>query len=524
MRMQIVQLAPYDDAVSVRDRLAFAKAERVLLVLPPDAHILTRKLDLVLIQREAARRGLRLALVTHDPHVIDHARELGLSIFAATEHATRRRWQKPQNKVFLSQQERPHPEVDLLDRHELALRASRLRALSPRQRRGRRLARGGAMLALVLTTLLVFYMFLPSAEVILTPAQGQIDATQAIIADPRATQIDAERGRVPANRELVDVETRANIPTSGLQDVPNSRARGEVQFLNRIESAVEIPAGTLLKTPIRPNLRRSVTFRVVETVLLPAGVNQVVTAPIEAADDSQGVVGNVEAGAIINIEGELSRILTVRNLEPTTGGTVRETGVVTQEDYDNLLQAARTQLRQTALAQISARLRGTQIVVPNSLQILNEGSEETVYSAFIGDLTETLTITIRAQVSALVIDEADARQVMLAQLSRQIPSGQRLLLDTIRYHRAPLQAADADGRVTFLMSASASVMASIDQTLVRQRIAGLDTQTALGRLNQDLLLDPIRPPQILIYPSFMDRLPSLPLRITLIINTPNGQG
>lgn len=71
MRLQIIQLEPYDDVISARDRLTFVKAERVLLILPKQGGILQRKLDLVLLQREAARRGARLALISRDPSVIE---------------------------------------------------------------------------------------------------------------------------------------------------------------------------------------------------------------------------------------------------------------------------------------------------------------------------------------------------------------------------------------------------------------------------------------------------------------------
>jgi hypothetical protein len=68
-----LQLEPTDDATTVRDRLAFTNGRRILLIWPADGTALTRKLDLVLIQREAMRRAVRVALVTHDPQVIKNA-------------------------------------------------------------------------------------------------------------------------------------------------------------------------------------------------------------------------------------------------------------------------------------------------------------------------------------------------------------------------------------------------------------------------------------------------------------------
>jgi hypothetical protein len=518
MRLQIIQLEPYDDVISTRDRLAFVKAERVLLILPKQGGILRRKLDLVLLQREAARRGARLALISDDLAVIENARELNISVFRNLRESQRKKWRKPRQQVFWDRQSRPE-QPDALDLHELRLRASRLRPLTARQRRRQRLIRDVAALVLIAVVLIAAYLLLPAAEVIITPSQAQISASLPIIADPNATQIDVEHGRVPAIAEILEVEATVSIPPSGLVDVPSGRATGEVVFYNLIESAVEVPANTILST-----VGARARFRTLADATLPAGVGKTAKVPIEALDESLGVAGNVQAGAIINIEGNLNRLLSVRNLEPTRGGTVREQRVVTRADYDRLLVIGRAQLLQNALAEVSARLGGTQIVVPNGIRILNEGAEEATYSAFIGDQADSLSLTLRARIQALVIDEQMARQAVLARLSREIPSGQRLLLDTITYNRSPLQAADAQGRVTFLMYATASVMANVDSALVRQRLAGLSVEAALARLNRELLLDPLRPPQIALYPDLFGRLPALPARITVTIRAPQSAG
>src|SRR5262245_19952717 len=132
MKLQIIQLEPYDDVTSVRDRLSFVKTERVLLVLPRAGKVLKRKLDLVLIQREAARQGARLALVTADLHVIDYAAELNISTFESVRASQRARCKRPLNKVFVDRSDRPESAPDA---YELRLIASRMREITPEQRR-----------------------------------------------------------------------------------------------------------------------------------------------------------------------------------------------------------------------------------------------------------------------------------------------------------------------------------------------------------------------------------------------------
>ena len=109
---ELVQIEANEDANTVRDRLAFIRGRHELLVWPEEGTALTRKLDLVLIQREAMRRAIRLAIVTHDPQVMKHARELNISTFETIGESERKRWKRGRSKVFTGRFQRPKDEHD----------------------------------------------------------------------------------------------------------------------------------------------------------------------------------------------------------------------------------------------------------------------------------------------------------------------------------------------------------------------------------------------------------------------------
>jgi hypothetical protein len=512
MKLQIVQLEPYDDVVSVRDRLSFVQGERVLLVMPRDEAldrpILARRLDLLLIQREAARRGVWLALVTTNPDVFDVANSLNISAFPSVRASQRQRWKRPRNKVFIERSDRP---ADAPDPRELMLKASRLRVLSPRQRAIRKAARIGATTALILTVAVFLFLILPGAQVTIYPAQAQINTSLTLSADPDIQNVDVERLRIPAKLESIEISSQASIPTTGSADVPSSFARGDIVFSNLIESELTIPAGTIVSTSGREPAR----FATTREAVVAAGVGQEVRVPVQATDETSGARGNIEANLIVNIDGDLSDLLAVRNPEAMSGGSVREQSFVTRADYDNLLVLGRERVRQDALVRLSERLGGTQFVVPDSIEITNFGSEEVTYDAFVGDAADTLTITIRASVRALVVDEQSARGAALARLSVQIPPGRRLVLESIEYERGPVSV--QGGQTTFTLSASGNVAAAVDAEGVRQRIAGMDVQSALDTLNNGWLLDPRRAPEIEVWPAILGRLPVLPVRINVSV-------
>jgi hypothetical protein len=72
MKTQVLQLDPHDDIISTRDKLGWKQTGRILLVWPRKGHVLTRRLDLVLLARHTASLGAQLALITRDPQVRDN--------------------------------------------------------------------------------------------------------------------------------------------------------------------------------------------------------------------------------------------------------------------------------------------------------------------------------------------------------------------------------------------------------------------------------------------------------------------
>ncbi len=511
MKLQIVQLEPYDDVISVRDRLSFVKTERVLLVWPRASNILKRKLDLVLIQREAARRGARLALVTHDLDVIEHAAELNISTFDSVNASHQAKWKRPRNKVFIDRSDRPD---NAPDAYELRVAASRLRPLTPQQQQLQRVARITAAAILAGVIFIVIFLFVPSAEVTLIPAQQQINTTVKLVADPAITAVDVNTGHVPAAFLQIQVSTQASIPTTGSKDVPSTLASGSVTFTNNTDQAVFIPSGTVVSTfgfqPAR--------FHTTADTNVDGGNGKTVQATIEAMPDTAGALGNIDANLISTIEGPLAQSLAVRNPDPTRGGAVRQQGIVTKADTDTLLILAREKIRQTSLGEFSTHLTGTQIIVPDSIKIAEERPEWLSYSAFTGDLADNLTLSMQAKVQALVIDLQLARQATLASLATQIQSGRQIMPDSVSFKSfkpTDIVNSDPKGQVTFLMSASANVAVIIDPERVRAQIIGASVSDATNMLERNWLLDTRYPPDIKVWPEVFRRLPVLPMRITV---------
>lgn len=512
--IEFVQLEPADDALTVRDRLAFLRGRRVALVWPEEGTALPRKLDLVLIQRSALRENIRLALVTHDAAVIRHASELNISAFETLKDAERRRWKRGRSRAFTTRVKRP---AGATGPEDLMPYVTRLKPDEPQSRLRRALrlvARLGILLLLAALVAGVALFALPGATITILPARDFLRTSAIITADPAlpATGIDVERGIIPATTYRAEIVERGTVPTSGVQTLSAAPARGTVVFINRSAEAIEIPSGTLVSTSAgAPSV-----FQTLSDVTVPAGVDEQVEAAIEAIPESIGEAGNVEAGLINTIIGGVGERVTVRNLAPTFGGETTRLYTVTEADRDAAIAVLRQQLQNRAYNELPARASGSQFIIPDSIRIAEERSDWMSFDHQVGEQAESLTLTMRAIVAATAVDEELARQAAYARLAGDIARGRSLLPNTLTFERGPLESLDAAGRATFSVTASGAAQAVIDQNGLRNRLAGLPLDEALAFLNTDLDLEPGSTPAIHIKPDWFDRLPLLAPRITIV--------
>lgn len=510
--VELIQLSTSDDATSVKDKLAFLRGRSVLLVWPESGTVLTRRLDLVLIQREAKRLAIRLALVTHDPDVKRFAAELNISAFETIGASARGKWRRGQARTFTNRDHRPEDEPEP---EELMPVASRVRVEStdtPLTRLVRWSVRTLLLFILIALALTMIYLLLPGAAVSFSLRQEMLTVSAAIIADPSLTAINIERGEIPALRLEVEVEDRGSIPASGTQQIGSSLARGAVVFINKTERTVEIPADLVITSSGTPDI----FFRTLQSASVPGGIGLQVEVPIEALPNTPGERGNVDAGALDRIVGALADQVDVRNVTPTAGGSSSAVRAVTQDDRDSLLAMLRQQLQTRAYNEMLPRLSDSQFIIPETIGIIEERSDWTVFDYAVGDVTDTLTLTMRAVVEAVVVDEIGAQQVAFSRLASQVPPG--WVIRQVDYNRSGAVDVDETGRVSFTMNASAFVQAQIDVGRIREQLAGRSLSDAELYLRQQVEIDTSSGIGVRVSPDWFGQMPLLPIRISVQVS------
>lgn len=514
---QFIQIEADEDANSVKDRLSFYRGERVLLVWPEEGTALTRKLDLVLIQREAIRRQIKLAFVTHDPQVIQHARDLNISTFQTIGASERGRWKRGRTRVFTGRERRPTigHEGDTLEDITAAYRQSLFT---------NNLTLGGIILRMMVLGIVlgvafgVFYFVVPQATIHLMPAVQSLDISVEITVNPEEgySNVDIENAILPALRISVEIEETATIPTTGQQIAGQSDAKGEVLFINQTDEEVILPAGVVVST----SASTPVNFRTTEDAVVPAGVGAEIMLEVEPLPNSLGEIGNVEANMVNTVIGFFGEQVTVINPQPISGGGTQIRQVVTQDDRDRLNTQVNQLLQQRAYNEIIKlpQIGESQRIILETLRIVEERDEWTRFSALPGAYQDTLSLIKRAVVEVIVVDTTLGQQIVFARMASQIPRGRAFDPDSITYTLGDVSI--VDGIIQFNMAGSGLVVGQINEPQIKSAIANLTVNQAQAYLKENLALQPDAPLDIIITPPLFGRIPIWTERITIEVQTP----
>jgi len=277
-----IRLDEWDNINTVRERLEAAESGRVLLVIPARCREMRNLVNLKLLRRYAQDLRIRVRVVAEDMTTRALAKEAGLSM-------------SPIIALGLG-------ELFLKDRAQ----AYKPRAATLRARRSRDQGEGSGFLigisvvAVILGVILAaLVIFLPTAVVTLVPVSEPVSARLEVTAEWGLDEIDYGRARVPARWVEIEIEGEDEIPATGMMDVPETHAQGEVVFANRSSDPLVVPKGTIVRTGSGVNIR----FFTVSEVELPGILWGHARVGIIAMEP--GPSGNVNALTVNTVEGPL---------------------------------------------------------------------------------------------------------------------------------------------------------------------------------------------------------------------------
>ncbi len=494
MQGTVIELSPDDDLAGVSERIEWANAQCVALVLP-ERHA-WRELDFERLKRLGKRLGCEIAVVSKQLDDRLAAREVGLAAFNSVDQATGQRWL-------------PNPDVEAIRRLQPPRRfkPDSLRRFFRKRSPLRHVF--GLLVSLATFAALAggAAMIAPSARVTLTASSQPVEMIVPLNIDLQRTSVDLANRVIPAQRIDVIVEDRFGVETTGKRSIDRYRARGQITLINRLTTPYRVPANTVVRTSGSSTPSRFVTLNEVEV----PGSGRANVA-IEAVDE--GAIGNVGPQTINQVEGVPALAVGVINTTATSGGGAERVRAVAQADIDS----AKRQLREMLFAEAVKKMNdapdvrsGGLIVVPETLFIA-EVQDETA-DRFVTEQADFVYVSTRMQVAALAVSPGDLSAVARAALRERTPKGFSLLSS----RAIPGDAAEEDsgGSVRYFIVATGVAGAEIDPNDVRRAIAGKTRAEAQQILLRDFEIN--GPPRIVIEPDwwtrYVDRLPWITLRI-----------
>ena len=490
MKTTLLQLEPHDDLVSIRDRMDWAKTPRVLLVWPKKGRVGIRPLDLALLRRHAAGLGAQLGLVTRAGEMRAAARALGIPCFRNVKDAQKKPWPESDLRPM-----RRFPRLDLR-----ALRGA-FRPPDPLDVQSDPPMRLGAFALGVLALLAVMLVFIPSAEIRMTPPEQAQRVLISVSAAPDVKTVQLS-GAVPMQRLAQTLEIDGTALGTGQLTVPDQTAQGIARLTNRTRATVIVPAQTVLLTRSDP----PVAFVTVEEAEVPAGTRAAVEIPIRAAQ--AGSRGNVPAGAVSAFEGPLGLSVEVINLLPVTGGSDKTIATPAEADFEFLRSRLLADLERSARARFAAQVTGKDVLLPSTFQ-LERVFDETAFPAP-GQPGEKLSLAFKAEYSVFYVRADDLETLAGLVLDASLPPGSVPSPGTLTWQSQPPLVETASG-VRWQVRAERQARPAIDSGQVISLVTGQTARRAGSLLVETFGL--AESPQIRLRPAWWPWLPVLPMQI-----------
>jgi len=486
VKVQIIQLEPQDDLASVSDKLAWVQAPRLLLVWPDRARVLRRRLDLVLLARAAAARGIQIGIVTRDPVALDQAAALGLAVFRSSTRLPEEGWgPAPTPPGTLPARPSPRPAV-------VAPPRAVTRPLSQGMRTALTLFVGAAMMG-------ALAVLLPSATITLSPVRTDAVYDLALNLDPRVETPQAS-GILPARSLTRTVSGSIRVTTTGTTQIAGQAASGRVTFTNQTDESVLIPSGTGVLPSGRPDLR----FETVEDVTLESGRGATVQARVVAS--RPGSSGNLPAGTLNAVDGPLGLKAAVTQSEALTGGTEAERPAVAAADQANAQRLLTEQLLAQAAADLQAGLAADEELAEASVRVVN--TERRNFDRQVGAAGDSVGLELTLEIAALSYRPSQ----LSAAIDRMLAERQRVGVSVVPGSRRVLQVTgDYALPETLRVQVEEQTYSPLDLERLRQRARGLSRANALRALEGAEGLD--SPPIVTLRPAWWPVLPWLDVRL-----------
>lgn len=259
---------------------------------------------------------------------------------------------------------------------------------------------GVPVLLLTLAVGFFIYKTSPLVKIDIYIESRPITTEEVFTGDPSVTEFDLEATEVPVKIETIEKQETQSTQATGT-GVRGTKAGGIVTLRCFIpdQPQVDIAAGTVIKSQ---NGTEFVTL-----ANTPVGCPGTEEATVQAVE--VGPEYNISSGSNFTVTGYASNQLNAINLTSFSGGEKDEFTVVSQSDYDGLVNELQNKGYESARTELSNKAIDGWEIIPSS--IVNSLNGDPVTDAAVGTETDTFQVTVKTKSTALYYQKSDLEDV-----------------------------------------------------------------------------------------------------------------
>lgn len=322
------------------------------------------------------------------------------------------------------------------------------------------------------------------------PAQ-RVEANLTLTGAPGTGDIPTQKFGVNVTDTLVGSASPATISTY---------ATGGVVFTYYSQCRQQCATGPYVRVMAGADV--STAAGVHYTTLADTGVFMTSSRAIPIRAVVTGAAGNTGPGTIVRL-GSVPTDMTVTNPMAITGGSSRDTNIITEPDFEAVERAVVTEAIQDANKAIRAKAAGMGYTL-TGLTLTEESSDS------VGDETQTFTITITVSMDAVGFSDSAVRSRLRSAVLAEVRGDQQITRDSIETDYRIVKHTP-DGDVTVTATGVGFVIPKIPTQSLARRIAGASVDQASAELKRTV---PEATVGIRVWPEGISYLPVVPDHIT----------
>ncbi len=280
--------------------------------------------------------------------------------------------------------------------------------------------------ALVIVTILIIliilgaagifaYWSLPYAQITLLVSHQNLNQTERITVDLKASSVDTRNKVLPGKEINVESKGTKSIETSGKKTI-GEKAKGEVTIYNKTLNTKQFKKGTII---IAGKLKFTLDD---DTKIASASENVgslsygTVNTSITAVDI--GTAANIGPGTELAFADLPTNLYSARNEKAFSGGTSKEVAVVSRDDQKSARDKLQKDLEKQAQQNLSQKITASEKVLSESIK--SKISKE-IFNKEVGEEGDQLGLEMTVEVTALTYSQSDFLQLLDSVVKEHIP-------------------------------------------------------------------------------------------------------